>query len=109
MNTLSQVDELFELLSLEQLRALPEKGDGGLYFLWDQDDGLIYIGKSKNLANRLRPGQRKIAYCRHTCLAIDYRTMGWIYGPLEAKYIAKYSPHYNVMHTAEWNAARKWA
>lgn len=102
------MEELLNLLSLEQLKALPSKGDAGVYFLWNQDDELVYVGKSQNLANRLRPGQHKFSYARRTCLCIDYE-IGWFSGPLEAKYIERYSPRHNVMHTAAWNAARKWA
>lgn len=97
------------LLSLEQLRALPKIVDGhGVYFLWDEQDDLVYVGRSSNLRNRLRPGQHKIKYARTTCLLIGYEHQ-WACSVLEAKYIEKHGPCGNVMHTVAWNAKRKWA
>jgi excinuclease UvrABC nuclease subunit len=100
-----------EILPIEQLRALPECGrnDAGVYFLW-RDDELLYIGRSKNIHNRLlRHPRGVIPFTRHTVLSIDYETLGWRIGLDEAAYIAHYSPPYNVMSTAAWNASRAWA
>jgi excinuclease UvrABC nuclease subunit len=99
------------ILDIETLRKLPTADDdtAGVYFLWREDE-LLYIGCSKNIRRRLVRHKRDvIPFTRHTCIAIDYQTDGWMNHALEQKYIARYSPPHNVMHTAEWNAARVWA
>lgn len=102
---------MIQILPIEQLRMLPECGrrDAGIYFLW-RDDELLYIGRAKNIHNRLlRHPKGVIPFKRHTFLSIDYEADGWRHGPIEAAYIAHYSPPFNIMNTAAWNAARKWA
>jgi hypothetical protein len=99
-----------EILALDRLRLLPRCGrsDAGIYFLW-RDDELLYIGRSKNIHNRLlRHPKGAIPYTHHTCLVIDYDSLGWQHSPIEAAYISHYSPPFNVANTARWNAARKW-
>jgi hypothetical protein len=105
-----------EVLPLEKLLALPEEAHAaGIYFLW-QKDQLQYVGKSKEIGNRLNTHhwaliygwctphskRKEIPHDRATCLVV---ASGWRLSrevdlrlrPLERAYIAHYQPPFNFI------------
>lgn len=101
-----------KVLPLEQLRELPEAGpyDGGIYFLWLKNE-LVYIGKSRQVQERIAQLKRDAVYARlvdmprprpfdrHTCLIVDapMEKLTVILKDLERAYIATHEPRYNHM------------
>ena len=74
---------------------------------------MLYVGAAKNIHNRI-VRHRVVPYTRHTCIVFPcesymLKVIRLQIGPVEAAYIAHYSPPHNVMSTATWNAARKWS
>lgn len=88
----------------EELKKIPHKP--GVYQYFDKDDVLIYVGKAKDLRNRVgsyfnSPHQlngktrvlvRKI--CRIDFMIVDTEIDAWL---LENNLIKKHQPRYNVM------------
>lgn len=82
------------LLGLDVLRTLqpvtPQSMHSGVYFLWDEDSHLAYIGQSRNVAKRVE---------RHKVEPpAPFQTATWLSIPdpwhlaIEQLYIAKYPP-----------------
>ena len=92
--------DLHPELSTEKVKALPE--DTGVYYFYDENDQLIYIGKSKNIHQRVlthlsnNSSQRKIEM-RDRIAQIDYELTGseLIAYLLESDEIKKNKPIYN--------------
>jgi len=103
------------VLTLDELRSLPEQSNaGGIYFLW-KGSQLQYIGKSGQIWQRLNSHywaltfgwastskRKQIPHDRATCLDV---VSGWCrppdmdekLRPLERAYIAHYQPPYNFL------------
>ncbi|MCD6596472.1 MAG: ribonuclease H-like domain-containing protein [Bacteroidales bacterium] len=87
-------------LSTEKIKALPE--ETGVYYFYDENDRLIYVGKSKNIHQRVlshlsnNSSQRKIEM-RDRIAQIDYELTGseLIAYLLESDEIKKNKPVYN--------------
>lgn len=111
---------VFEVLSVDQVKALPDTGDArGVYFLWDGDT-LQYIGQSMEIGNRVTDHERnyiygrlrsrptkRIKFDRFTALSIDERPFANAREIerlrnrmliMERAYIEKYRPPFNT----EW-------
>lgn len=112
---LAGLKERYPLLSMDELRGLPEaeEYDAGVYFLW-QDDELQYIGRSHHIlerlthqktVNRYAPFQNGraqiyIPFDRHTCIVLE---KGFVRQPrtpailrdYERLYIGTYPTPYN--------------
>jgi len=71
------------------------RGKSGIYYLYDKDKTIIYIGKSVNLVNRIYESARQInaKYCKYSI--INNKSDMSIF---EAYLIAKYKPKYNKDH-----------
>lgn len=89
----------------EAIQAIPSKP--GVYQYWDSADELIYIGKAKNLRNRVSSYFNKDNYkinaktrvlvskiARITFTLVDTEIDAWL---LENSLIKKHQPRYNVM------------
>ncbi|USS85478.1 excinuclease ABC subunit UvrC [Fructilactobacillus myrtifloralis] len=84
-----------------KLKLLPEKP--GVYIMKDQNGKVIYVGKSKNLKNRVRSYFKSRQYGRRAKLVkniADYETIITATDKesflLEITLIQKYRPYYNV-------------
>ncbi|MBI9032513.1 excinuclease ABC subunit UvrC [bacterium] len=86
----------------KKLESLPD--NPGVYLWKDKDKEVIYVGKAKNLKNRIRSylqdhKDRKTRQLQKHIYDLDYIVVGSESNALilEASMIRKYSPRYNVM------------
>jgi len=86
----------------KKLETLPD--NPGVYLWKDKDKEVIYVGKAKNLKNRIRSylqdhKDRKTRQLQKHIYDLDYIVVGSESNALilEATMIRKYSPRYNVM------------
>ncbi|MBI4223530.1 MAG: excinuclease ABC subunit UvrC [Deltaproteobacteria bacterium] len=87
----------------EKIRAFPSRP--GVYWMKDAKGGVLYVGKAKNLRDRLRSYFRKEEKSRHQVdflmrrtAAVDYRVCNTEPEALllENNLIKKYQPRYNI-------------
>lgn len=96
----TSLKDLHPALSVEKIKALPE--ETGVYYFYDENDQLIYIGKSKNIHQRVlthlsnQSSVRKIEM-RDRIAGIDYELTGseLVACLLESDEIKKNKPVYN--------------
>lgn len=94
-----------DLLTLEELAALPEDGKGPcLYFLWRGAE-LLYIGGTGDYHQRIERHWRNQKYAGAGGVPIPFDRStrldcpkGWLW-ELEEKYLIKYEPPYCVDYT----------
>ncbi|MDA8792012.1 exonuclease domain-containing protein [Bacteriovoracaceae bacterium] len=89
-------------LSQDDIEALPTTP--GIYYFYDKNHNLLYVGKSKNIkqrvSNHFRPNMKKAKeiQLKNLISSIEYKVMGNELAALlyEAQEIKKLSPPYNV-------------
>jgi DNA polymerase III subunit epsilon len=88
---------------LDELHGVPSKP--GVYLLKDAGDGVVYVGKSRNLRQRLRayasagvPAGAKIAALRGVVASFDYLITGSEFEALllETQLVRQHNPHFNA-------------
>ncbi len=96
----TSLKDLHPALSLERIKSLPE--ETGVYYFYDENNQLIYVGKSKNIHQRVlthlsnQSSQRKIEM-RDRIANIDFELTGseLVACLLESDEIKKNKPVYN--------------
>lgn len=112
---LAALQAKYPVLSLDELRELPEaeEYDGGVYFLWLNDE-LQYIGKSYHVlerlgyqqsVNRYAPFQNGVSqiaipFDRHTCIVLE---KGFVKQPRTAGLLQDYERLYIGTYETPFN------